>query len=83
VCASAAVPAGVTKKFNQALNLIDQSATSSAKKATKLLKRAKRALKQAKARVARAAKGKKAKIPTECAAALRSAADHVALGLGP
>jgi hypothetical protein len=82
VCAGGSIPAGVTKKFDRALNFIDQSASSSGKQATRLLKRAKRTLKQAKARATRAAKGKKAKISAECAAALKGAADQVASGLG-
>src|SRR5262249_46378656 len=46
-CAGRTVPASVTKKFDQAMNLIDQAATSPPEQATKLLKKAKRALKQA------------------------------------
>src|SRR5439155_4084316 len=49
-------------------------------KARKLLKRAKKALKQAEANATRAAMGKK--LSSDCAAALKSAADGVLAGLG-
>jgi len=72
----------VTAKLTQAENLIDQAATSPAEKARKLLKRAKKTLKQAEAKAIRATKGKTAKLSSDCAAALKGAADGVVAGLG-
>jgi hypothetical protein len=80
-CAGQTIPARVTGKLEQAANLIDQAASSPAKKARKLLKRAK-ALKQAEAATTRAAKGRRPKISPDCARALRGAADGVVGGLG-
>jgi len=75
------VPSSVTKKFDQAVSLIDQTATSPEKKIRKLFKGAAKALKQAKAKGNRAAKGKQPKISSDCAAVLAGAADGVAAGL--
>ena len=79
-CAGQTIPPSVTGKLTKAANFIDQAAASPAKKARKLLKRAKKALKQAEANATRAAKGKK--LSSDCAAALKSAADGVLAGLG-
>ena len=81
-CAGQTIPASVTAKLTQAENLIDQAATSPAEKARKLLKRAKKTLKQAEAKAIRATKGKTAKLSSDCAAALKGAADGVVAGLG-
>jgi len=72
----------VTAKLTKAENLIDQADTSPTKKAAKLLKKAKKALKQAGAKAIRATKGKKPKLSSDCAAALKGAADGVLAGLG-
>ena len=62
-------------KFTKAENFIDQAATSPAKKAAKLLK-------QAAGKAIRATKGKNPKLSSDCAAALKGAADGVLAGLG-
>jgi len=72
----------VTTKLSKAETLIDQAATSPAKKARKLLKKAKTALKQAAGKAIRATKGKNPKLSSDCAAALKGAADGVVAGLG-
>ena len=79
-CAGQTIPASVTGKLTTAENLIDQAATSPAKQARKLLKKAKKALKQAEGKATRAAKSKK--LSSDCAAALKDAADGVVAGLG-
>jgi len=81
-CAGQTIPASVTAKLTQAENLIDQAATSPAEKARKLLKRARKTLKQAEAKAIRATKGKTPKLSSDCAAALKGAADGVVAGLG-
>ena len=81
VCADERVPVSVTKKFEQATNLIEQAAAKPSRKATHLFDRAATALRQAKTRAARAATGKKPKMSSDCADALKSAADQVARGL--
>src|SRR5439155_22746786 len=81
-CAGPTFPANVTAKLTQAENLIDQAETSPAEKARKLLKRAKKTLKRAEAKAIRATKDKTAKLSSDCAAALKGAADGVVAGLG-
>ena len=81
-CTGQTVPASVTNKFNRATSLIDQAGSSPAKKALKLRRQAKKALRRAKAKATRAAKGKHPKISSDCAAALRHAADGVVAVLG-
>ena len=56
--------------------------SSPAKQAQKLLKRAKKVLRQAEVKTARSAKGKHPKISSDCATALKRAADGVVAGLG-
>ena len=80
-CAGQSIPASVTGKFSRAENLIDQAATSPAKKARKLRQRARHLLQRAGATATRAAKGKKAKLSTPCAGALEDAAGNVAAHL--
>ena len=70
----------MTGKFSTAENLIDQAASNSGRRAQRLLKKAKMALKKAEAKATRAAKGKK--LSSDCAAALKGAADGVLAGLG-
>jgi hypothetical protein len=70
------------EQIQQAASLIDQAATSPAKQARKLLKKAKKALKRADAQASRAAKGKHAKTSSNCAMALKGAAEGVIAGLG-
>ena len=72
----------MTAKLTKAENLIDQADTSPAKRAAKLLKKAKKALKEAAGKVIRATKGKNPKLSSDCAAALKGAADGVLAGLG-
>src|SRR5262249_48877598 len=79
MCADKMVPARVTRKFDRAVTLIDRAATSSAKRARKLHKRARNALTQAEAKAIRAAKRK---ISSDCAMALKAAAEQVVGGLG-
>jgi len=81
-CAGQTIPASVANKFSRAANLIDQAATSSAKRARNLLKKAKRTLKQAGAKAIRATKGKTPKLSSDCGAALKDAANGVLAGLG-
>ena len=81
-CAGQTIPANVTAKLTKAENLIDQAATSPAKKARKLLNKAKAALRTAGTKATRAARGKKPKLTSDCAAALKDAADGVLVGLG-
>jgi hypothetical protein len=81
-CAGQAIPTSVTGKLSTAENLIDQAATSPPKKARKLQMRAKKALKGAVAKATRGTKGRKPKISSACAAALRHAGDGVLAGLG-
>jgi len=80
-CAGQAIPASIRKNFDRAASLIEQSATRPPKQARKLRRRAKEALAHAKTEATRAAKGKKRKISTNCAAALRVAAKRVAAAL--
>ena len=77
-CAGEAIPARVTTLLDRAVSLVDQAATSPAKKARKLLVKARKALKQAKARATRAARSKRPTLSAGCAAALRDAADRLA-----
>ncbi len=72
----------MANKFSRAANLIDQAATSSAKRARSLLKKAKRTLKQAGAKAIRATKGKTPKLSSDRGAALKDAANGVLAGLG-
>jgi hypothetical protein len=78
-CADQAIPARVLRKLDRAVGLIEQLPTSRSKR--NLFRKAKRSLKGAKAGATRAANGKKPKISTGCAAALRDAADRVLAGL--
>jgi glucose/arabinose dehydrogenase len=80
-CADQPIPRSVTAKIGTAERLIDQAATSAARKARKLQRTARRLLRQAGARATHAAKGKKAKLSAACAAALSKAAVRVATGL--
>jgi glucose/arabinose dehydrogenase len=83
-CVDQPVPARVIRKLGRAETLIDQAATSAAKKARKVRQRAKRLLRQASAMATRAAKAKKRKNATlsaPCAAALEDAAGQVGAGL--
>ena len=73
------IPGGVTGKFSKAENLIDQAATSPAKKARKVRQRARKLLRQAGVTATQAAKGKGKK--ALCAADLKDAAGRVAAGL--
>ena len=77
-CAGEAIPARVTTLLERAASLVDQAATSPAKKARKLLIKARKALKQAKAKATRAARSKRPTLSAGCAAALRDAADRLA-----
>jgi len=77
-CAGEAIPARVTTLLERAASLVDQAATSPAKKARQLLIKARKALKQAKAKATRAARSKRPTLSTGCAAALRDAADRLA-----
>ena len=77
-CTGQTIPARVTAKLTKAEKLIDQAATSPAKRARKLLNKARAALKQAGTKATRAAKGKKPQLSAGCAAALKAAADGVA-----
>ena len=81
-CGGQAIPAGVIAKLTKAENLIDRAASNSGKNARGLLERAKMALKTAEAKATRATKGKKPKISSDCAAALKGAAERVMAGLG-
>ena len=82
-CVGQRIPGGVTGKFSKAENLIDQAATSPAKKARKVRQRARKLLRQAGVTATHAAKGKgkKAKRSALCAADLKDAAGRVAAGL--
>jgi hypothetical protein len=81
-CAGETIPANVMKKVDQAANLIDQAASSPARRARKLFKRAKTALKQAVAKATRATKGKHPTISPACANALAGVVGGVVAGLG-
>src|SRR5881227_2265829 len=76
-CGDDTVPAAVTTRLNQAASLADRALTTGAKQAKKLVKRAKKLLRQAKAKAGRASKGRRPKVSSDCAAALKSAADHI------
>jgi hypothetical protein len=80
-CAGQTIPASVSGKLSTAETLIDRAATTPGKKARKVRQRAKILLRQAGANATRAAKGKKAKLSTACAAALKAAAGAAASGL--
>jgi hypothetical protein len=80
-CAGQPLPASVAGKLRRAENLIDQAATSPAKKARRLRRRARHLLMQAGAKATRAAQGKKGKLSAECANALKDATRRVAAGL--
>ena len=77
-CAGEAIPARVTTLLERVASLVDQAATSPAKKARKLLIKARKALRQAKARATRAARSRRPTLSAGCAAALRDAADRLA-----
>jgi hypothetical protein len=79
-CAGDTIPAGITKKLDKAVSLIEQA--PSAKKARRLLKRAKGMLGQAITSTRRAAKGKHPKLSSPCANAIEQAAGDVRGGLG-
>jgi len=81
-CAGQTIPTRLTAKLTKAENLIDQAAMSPSKKAAKLLKKAKKALREAEGKANRAAKGKNPKLSSDCAAAIKDAADGVLAGLG-
>ena len=82
MCVNDAVPGSVTRRFGRAETLIDRAATRSGKQARKLHKRTRKVLKAAEIKATRAAKGKRARIPADCARLLKSAAENVAGGLG-
>jgi hypothetical protein len=73
----------VTGKVSRAENLLDQAATSPAKKARKLRHRARHLLTRAGAMATHAAKGKakKVKLSAGCAVKLKDATGRVAAGL--
>ena len=71
----------MTGKLVKAETLIDQAAATPGKRAHRLRQKAKNILKQAGTKATHAAKGKKAKLTTACAAALKDAAASVAAGL--
>ena len=71
----------MTGKLVKAETLIDQAATTPGKKGRKDRQKARTLLRQAGAKATHAAKGKKAKLSTACAAALKDAAGRVAAGL--
>ena len=80
-CADQPIPRRVTAKLGRAERLIDEAATSAARKARKLDRTARRLLRQAGARARHAAKGKKAKLSAPCAARLSEATVRLATGL--
>ena len=81
-CAGQAIPASVTGKLSTAENLIEQAATTPAKKAGRVRQKARNLLRRAGAKATRAAKGKKANLSAGCGAALQQAANSVRSGLG-
>src|SRR5205823_6287292 len=81
-CAGQTLPASVTAKLTRAMRLIDQAATSPARKAHRFLNQARRALNQAGTKAIRASKGRRPRISPACAEALRNAAQSVVSQLG-
>ena len=77
-CGSDAVPAGIRKKLRQAPELMERAATSPPAKAKRLRKKAKRLLGQARAAALRASRGKKAKLSTRCATAIKETTEQLA-----
>jgi glucose/arabinose dehydrogenase/ElaB/YqjD/DUF883 family membrane-anchored ribosome-binding protein len=83
-CVDETIPRSVTGKLSRAETLIDQAATSAAKKARKIRQRARSLLRQADAKARRTSKvkkGKKAKLSVACAATLSEAVGRAATGL--
>jgi hypothetical protein len=72
-CAGQTLPASVAAKLDRAIGRIEIAPSQTAKKATRLYKTAKRLLMKASNAVGKAARGKRAKLSTECASALREA----------
>jgi len=72
----------VIAKFTKAEDLIRAGRNEPGEEGGELLRKAKKALKQAETKANRAAKGKAPKLSSDCAAALKDAADGVVGGLG-
>ena len=69
------------RKLSAAEHVLDEAATSPAKKAGKLRQRARHLLRRVGVGATRAAKGKKVKLSAACANALKDAAGSVAADL--
>jgi hypothetical protein len=80
-CAGETVPPSVTRKFDQAVHLIDEADDSVARKAKRLLRHARATLGLADKSVRRAGRGKKPKLTSDCATDIRHADDEVRGGL--
>ncbi len=81
-CAGERVPPSVTRKFDQAVHLIDEADASVARKAKRLLRHARATLGLADKSVRNASRGKKPKLTSGCATDIRRADDDVRAGLG-
>jgi photosystem II stability/assembly factor-like uncharacterized protein len=90
MCLDESIPGSVTRRFDRAVRLIDGAATPSGRRARTLLKRASRILDRAGKKASRDVPGRRrphssaapAAISVGCAAALKAAANYVAVGLG-
>jgi hypothetical protein len=82
-CGGANVPHGIVAKINGAVGLADRVGTSTGKKRRRLLGRERQTLAAIGHAASHAAKGKKPRIPTECATAIGTAADTVRGTLAP
>jgi Tol biopolymer transport system component len=80
-CAGQPLPARVTKKLDRAVAWSEQASSGAPRRADRLLKRARKALTMEAAAATRAAKGRRPRISSDCASALRDAAARFAMGL--
>ena len=82
-CRDEIVPTGITKKLDQAAGLVEEATSSGPKRARRLRRRAKNLLMLAVKAAKKATRGKKPKLTSGCATAIRGAADVVRGGLRP
>jgi hypothetical protein len=82
-CAGEAVPPAIRRKFDTAIDLLDQASASPAKKAKRLRHRAGRLLVQAGHAAIKASHGRHAKLVRACVAALHTAIETLRNDLRP
>jgi hypothetical protein len=82
-CAGQTLPPSVAVKLDRAIGQIELAPSQTEKKAKKLYRSAKRLLAKASKAAAKAARGKRPKLSTECASALRAAITASIARVGP